>query len=189
HVRDNLDIFASVCLAAKPSCCWEKSAHKRSGKEALVTRVKEFWIEAVRKRPLGISILAGGAFLASAALLAYSITAPFLLLLRGFANGLYTLGSLALLLTCCFLSLAWISGVAGMDLWKFRKRGRSLTVVSMCIFFAFGVAFVASAPRGIVFWTGFAVCAVSISAVVYLFSPNIRRKFETETAARPWTAS
>jgi hypothetical protein len=104
-----------------------------------VTRVKRPWIAAVLKRPFGVSVLAGAAFLASAASLLYSIVAPFLIL-RGLYNGLYTRSSIALLLIFCFLSLAWISGVGGMDLWKLRKRGRSLTVVSMCIFCVLGVA-------------------------------------------------
>lgn len=153
-----------------------------------MTRVKSPWIAAVLKRPFGVSVLAGAALLASAASLLYSIVAPFLVL-KGFSNGLYTRSSIALLLIFCFLSLAWISGVAGVDLWKMRKRGRSLTVVSMCIFCVLGVALAATEPRGIVFWTGFPVCALSISAVVYLFSPNIRRKFEADTAVGSLDAS
>lgn len=143
--------------------------------------VKNKWIAAVQKRPLGVSILAGAAFLASAASIFYSIAMPFVIL--GGRNdltvggGFYTRGAFALLLTSCFLSLAWISGAAGMDLWALRKRGRSLTIISMCMFSALGVA-MAAVPGGIVSWAGFAVCALSIWAVVYLFLPSIRGKFE-----------
>jgi len=58
----------------------------------------------------------------------------------------------------------------------------------MCMFCALGVA-LAAAARGVVFWTGCAVCALSVWAVVYLFLPKIRMKFEDGPAIAPLAAS
>jgi hypothetical protein len=100
------------------------------------------------KRPLGVSILAGAAFLASVAL--------FVALIFAVKNLAVAIGQeddpgsgAVLVLTFCLIALAWISGAAGMDLWKLRSRGRTLTVVSMCIFSLLGLALVADEARGI----------------------------------------
>ena len=136
------------------------------------------------KRPLGVSILAGAAFLASVALLVALIFA-----LKNLAVAIGQeddpRGGAVLFLTFCLIALAWISGAAGMDLWKLRSRGRTLTVVSMCIFSLLGLALTAGEARGILFCAGPTVCALSVGGIVYLFLPNVRRKFEADTRIAP----
>jgi hypothetical protein len=138
----------------------------------------------IEKRPLGVSILAGAAFLASVALFVALIFA-----LKNLAVAIGqeddSGGGAVLVLTFCLIALAWTSGAAGMELWKLRSRGRTLTVVSMCIFSLLGLALAADEARGILLWAGPTVCALSAGGIVYLFLPNIRRKFEADTHISP----
>jgi hypothetical protein len=84
--------------------------------------------------------------------------------------------------------LAVVCGVAGVDLWRLRNRGRTATIFFMCIFGIFGLLMAATdhPPDRDDVWTrtiSGVVCVLSIAAIVYLLLPRIRRKFETSSAS------
>jgi hypothetical protein len=140
-------------------------------------------------RPAGVSILAGAAFLASAALsvaLVYGIKS----LATDLATEIREQSSSAvfvlLMLEFCLIALAWILAATGRDLWRLRKRGRALALFFLWVMGVVGVALAAGEPRGATLWLGALICTASIAAIVYLCLPNVRHRFGPQ-AVLPWT--
>ena len=136
------------------------------------------------KRPFGVSVLAGAAFLASASLalaLLFGVRA-FVLAIRE-ENGAAVFA--LLVMEFCFIALAWIFAATGRDLLSLRKRGRTLALIFLCILGLIGVATAAAGLHELLLWLGIAIFALSIGAMIYLFRPSIRCKFTTD-AALPW---
>jgi uncharacterized membrane protein (DUF2068 family) len=75
-----------------------------------------------------------------------------------------------------FLALAFISFVAGLDLWKLKNRGRNLASVSMILLLLPGIVFLLLREE-LATWEGAAICAFSVFSLVYLQLPSIRRSF------------
>jgi len=89
----------------------------------------------------------------------------------------------------CILTLATISSVAGVDLLRLRKRGRSLTIVSMVFLCLLGTFLVAveildHMEDKEVLGAGLAICTVSISALLYLYRPRVRERFTVTPACK-----
>ncbi len=138
------------------------------------------------KRPLGITLLASVAFCASAALVTAAIyLASGLVSMfrerREYPEDLSAYIGLSIALIC-ILILAAISSVAGVDLRRLRKRGRSLTIVSMIFMCLLGTFFVVveildrMEDKGF-FWVGLAICTLSVPALLYLYHPQMRQRF------------
>ncbi len=142
-----------------------------------------------KKRPFGVSILAVSNVLLAALLLTGGVQVSRAIfrdwtgrpqidedLIIGFA-----------LDTAIFI-LAVVCGVAGVDLWRLRNRGRSATIFFMCIFGIFGLLMAVpdhpSARDGV--WArtiSGVVCVLCVAAIVYLLLPRVRQKFETNSAS------
>jgi len=88
----------------------------------------------------------------------------------------------------CILILATISSLAGADLLRLRKRGRSLTIVSMILLCLLGTLFVVLEILDRMedkefFGADLAICILSISALLYLYRPKVRQRFATAPPA------
>jgi len=80
------------------------------------------------------------------------------------------------------LTLATISAVAGFDLFRFKKRGRSLAIVAMIFMGFFGLMAIVleildPGREAAITWLGASICLLSISSILYLHSANVRGKF------------
>lgn len=138
----------------------------------------------IDKRPFGVSVLAGAAFLASAALageLLFGVRATILAIPEENGSAVFAL----LVVEFCFIALAWIFAATARDLLSLRKRGRTLALIFLCILGLIGLATAAACLHELLLWLGIAIFALSIGAIIYLFLPSIRCKFTTE-AALPW---
>ena len=128
------------------------------------------------KRPFGVSLLAGMAFLASAAV-AVAVVLNLISVVREMdrpdSSAIFAFG----LVGFCGLALAWIFAATARDLWTLRPRGRSLALVFVCILGLAGVGTCFGDLSGLLFWLGPSICAVAIAGVVYLFLPRIRHAF------------
>ena len=136
-------------------------------------------------RPLGVSLLAGTAFLASAAV-GVAVALNFVSVAREMdrpdSSAIFAFG----LVGFCGLALAWIFAATARDLWTLRPRGRSLALVFLCILGLAGVGACFGDLSGLLFWLGPSICAVATAGVVYLFLPRIRHAFaDRETPRAP----
>jgi|ERR1700694_5273859 len=136
------------------------------------------------KRPVGVKLLAVMAFGVSAPL---AVTSIYLVISfwRDRAENPQDLVAYAgiAMTVLCLLTLAIVSAVAGVDLLKLRKRGRSLTIVSMVFISLLGVYSTA-------LWTtenmhdiqllcvGLTMCSVSFSTILYLRLAKVRQRFK-----------
>lgn len=98
------------------------------------------------------------------------------------------------LLEIPILGLAFVCGVAGVDLWKLRKRGRSATIFFMSMFGLYGLAAALTSWEGLRIpdsrafglaqsLGGSGILAYSLWAVGYLLLPKTRRKFDATPVA------
>jgi MFS family permease len=135
------------------------------------------------RRPLGLTLLALLAFAASAFLAIVPISIAISFLRDYHENPQDLSGYLGLsIAVLCLLTLAGISIVAGVDLLRLKRRGRSLAVVSTIFISLLGMTLtVAGILDRIHDWELFSVsltlCAVSMSALLYLYLPTVRKKF------------
>jgi hypothetical protein len=138
---------------------------------------------AAQKRPVGVKLLAVIAFAISAALGIAPIYMVFSFW-RDRADNPQDLPAYAgiAITALCLLTLAIISAVAGVDLLKLRKRGRSLTIVSMFFIGLLGVLYtllsinVGRLDIGF-FCAGLTMSAVSVSAILYLRHAKVSNRF------------
>jgi hypothetical protein len=89
-----------------------------------------------------------------------------------------------LLASGSFLTLAWISYTAGLDLWKLKKRGRKLAYISMTLYSLFGIVYLLFRET----WStklGLGICALSVFFLIYLQLPSIRQKFDSPSPGVP----
>jgi hypothetical protein len=88
----------------------------------------------------------------------------------------YSLGYVLMFLAsvCCFFA-AWIAATTGIDLWKFRRRGRMLALTATLFFFLFAVFLFRDA-----FWTGVIIAICSVAIALYFQLPRIRAAFQSE---------
>ena len=145
------------------------------------------------ERPPGVTLLACVAFCASAVLVIAAIYLAIGLLSmfrerREYPQDLSAYIGLSITLIG-ILTLATISSVAGADLLRLRKRGRSLTIVSMIFMCLLGTLFVVV---GILdhmkdkefFGAGLAICILSVLALSYLYRPKVRQRFAMAPLAK-----
>jgi uncharacterized membrane protein YhaH (DUF805 family) len=142
----------------------------------------------ITKRPFGVAILALSNVLLSALLLTGGVQ-MFRAIFRDWRGRPQIDEELIIgfALDIAIFILAVVCGVAGVDLWRLRNRGRTATIFFMCIFGIFGLLMAAPdhpSDRYDV-WTrtiSGVVCVLCVAAIVYLLLPRIRRKFETNSA-------
>ena len=79
----------------------------------------------------------------------------------------------------CFLTLTWITFIAGLDLWKLRDRGRKLAYISMIPFLIVGVGFLLSSYNR---WrvAGVVLCLFAGFFLIYLQRPFITKIFAAQ---------
>jgi hypothetical protein len=136
-----------------------------------------------RSRPIGVTVLSFFAFAVS----------PLFLVLLGFffysifvesippsfpeePEGFVWLCFWLTIVTACFLTLAWITFTAGLDLWRLKDRGRKLAYVSMIPYLPLGIGFLLSSDT----WRkmlGAALCAFGGFLMIYLQSATILKIF------------
>jgi len=89
-----------------------------------------------------------------------------------------------LLAVVSFLTLAWISYIAGLDLWRLKNRGRKLAYISMILFFLVGILYLLIRET---WWTvlGTGICTLSAIFFVYLQLPSIRQRFNSSPRELP----
>jgi len=147
---------------------------------------------ANEKRPLGVTLLACVAFSATAVLVKAAISWIILLFREHRENPqaqdlpAYIGVTITLLST---VTLAIISFVAGVDLLRLRKRGRSLTIVSMILTCLLGALFVVVEILDHMgdkqfLWAGLAICTLSVLALLYLYRPKVRQRFAMTPPAK-----
>ena len=144
-----------------------------------------------QSRPLGVTILSLTAFAVAPALVA--LLGAFLVSIHKTnewpsvtkATGKFVwVGSWLALFSAGFLALAYISFVAGLDLWRLKNRGRNLASVSMILLLLPGIVFLLLRET-LATWEGAAICAFSVVSLVYLQLPSIRRRFELPSTQLP----
>ena len=134
------------------------------------------------RRPVGLIFIAGASFLICVLLVLCGVGFLFELFrsLRHVpgAPEYYTLGHVLMFLAgfCSFVA-AWIAAEAGLDLWRFKIRGRLLTLAAALLFFLFAVYLTRPA-----FWVGFINALCSVVVVLYLRSPRVRSLFQQESS-------
>ncbi len=87
----------------------------------------------------------------------------------------------------CLLVAGCIAAITAVDLWKFRKRGRSLAMTAAPILEIFTLWFLiesATTIRGYEFWTAISILILGVITMVYLRLPSIRSRFESQTSAQ-----
>ncbi len=98
----------------------------------------------------------------------------------------YPLGHIVLILTgICLLVAGWIAAITAVDLWKFRKRGRSLAMIgAMILGISTLLAIFSSTVQGLDFWIVILILILSVETIVYLRLPTIRSQFESQPSAQ-----
>jgi hypothetical protein len=144
----------------------------------------------IHHRPVGLICLVGIAALISLVLAFGSVTV-FLqigpMLNHGrYKPDYYPLGHIVLILAgVCLLIAAWIAATAALDLWKFRKRGRSLAITGATILGILTLlAIFRGAVQGLDFWVVILILILSVETIVYLRLPTIRSEFESQPSAQ-----
>jgi hypothetical protein len=138
-----------------------------------------------RSRPIAVTVLS---------LLAFAASPVFIVLLGVFFFNLYTEGTTPsysqdpgafvwlcfwqTIVSACFLTLAWISYSAGLDLWRLKDRGRKLAYVSMIPYLPLGIGFLLSSDiwrktLGLAFLTfgGFFLMYLRRPTTAQIFAP------------------
>jgi hypothetical protein len=138
-----------------------------------------------RSRPIAVTVLS---------LLAFAASPVFIVLLGVFFFNLYTEGVTPsfgqdpgafvwlcfwqTIVSACFLTLAWISYNAGLDLWRLKDRGRKLAYVSMIPYVPLGIGFLLSSDiwrkiLGLAFLTfgGFFLMYLRRPTTTQIFAP------------------
>jgi hypothetical protein len=137
----------------------------------------------MRKRPLGVAVLSAVAFLLCpfSTIFALSLLWQSLTIRNQEIPELVAVASVILL-----LMLAWVSYVAGCDLWNLRSRGRGLVILAAAIVFLYGagVCFIAGVFGQIelkqrIQLLGGAICFLGAICLVYMSLPSVRTKFRT----------
>ena len=134
-----------------------------------------------QKRPVVVSVLAGVAFLASAVLclgLILSFKGLPIAIREENPSAVFVL----VIVEFCFVALAWTFAATCKDLWVLRKRGHTLALIFLFVLGLIGVATSISDHHGLLFLLGLSICGLSIGAIGYLLTPNIRRKFVPEAS-------
>jgi hypothetical protein len=136
-----------------------------------------------RRRPIGVTILS---------LTAFAVSPMFVIVLGRAFSVIHTkselpsvvedlipfvyLCALLLLSSACFLTLAWISFTAGLDLWRMNERGRYLASFSMILFLLVGIINLLMND----IWStlsGVGLCIFGVVFFAYLQVPSIRQRF------------
>src|SRR6266436_5524686 len=81
-----------------------------------------------------------------------------------------------IILTACFLTLAWVSYRAGLELWRLKRQGLLVAVFTMMIYLVAGIILLLI-PGIWTKLTGAAVCAFSVYFLLYLRVPSIEQRF------------
>jgi len=144
-----------------------------------------------KKRPIGVTLLSLIAFLVSPGLIALFILSTQSYFGPSKRSDLPDLhsepGPFVIALTLLvffhlgFLILAFLSCVAGRDLWLLRPRGRSLTLISMILWLLQSAVLFYAVPTESLRDRSFAggVFLLCLFSIVYLFLPRVRASFET----------
>lgn len=140
-------------------------------------------IESAHKRPIGVTILSGLAFLASAFIAfeaAYSAYESILFASQAakapFAR-IAPLGYVLIFLAwLCLVTLGWIAFFAGLDLWRMRSRGRKLTLVAMLLILSLGIFSFAAGS-----FIGIGLCVIAICSIGYLSLRSVRNQFSEQS--------
>jgi hypothetical protein len=132
------------------------------------------------RRPVGLIFLAGASFLICILFVVCGVALLFELFrsLRHVPGSreYYTLGYVLMFLPgfSSFVA-AWIAVVAGLDLWRFKMRGRLLTLAAALFSFLFAVFLTSPA-----FWTGFTIAICSLAVALYIRLPRVHSLFRGE---------
>ena len=141
----------------------------------------------IHRRPIGLICLAFMAALFSP-VLAYIGVILFVNVIPLFRHDpqkpdYYPLGYVLILIAgVCLLIAAWIAVVTAVDLWRLRKRGRSLVLTGALILGIFTL--LADARSKNDFWMLTSIQLLSVGAMIYLYLPNIRARFESQASAQ-----
>jgi uncharacterized BrkB/YihY/UPF0761 family membrane protein len=143
-----------------------------------------------KKRPFGVSILAVSNVLLAPLLLTVGVQ-----VFRGIFRAWTRLPQIdedliiGFALDIAIFILAMVCGVAGVDLWRLRNRGRTATIFFMCIFGILSAVQIlvqdhpSDRDRVWLRTISGVVCVLCVAAIVYLLLPRIRRKFETNSSS------
>jgi hypothetical protein len=140
-------------------------------------------------RPIGLICLVVIAVLCSLILVFYGVGAFFrvvsLLKHDRYKPDYYPLGYILFAVAGgCLLVAAWIAAMTAVDLWKFKKRGRSLAMTAALILGIFTLLPIFSrAVQGLEFWIAVLILSLSVETIVYLRLPSIYSQFESQSSA------
>src|ERR1051325_2964403 len=99
----------------------------------------------------------------------------------------YPLGYVVLMMAgVCVLVAGCIAAITAVDLWKIKKRGRSLAMTAAPILEIFTLWFLvgsAGTIGGYEFWAAISILMLGVITVVYLRLPSIRSRFESQALA------
>jgi hypothetical protein len=97
----------------------------------------------------------------------------------------YPLGYILLIAAgICLLVVAWVAATTAVDLWRSRRRGRSLALTGAPILIVFVLWFLfGRAVTDFEFWTAFSIVILGLITMIYLCLPNIRLHFESQPTA------
>jgi hypothetical protein len=134
-------------------------------------------------RPIGVTVLS---------LTAFAFSPVLVILLLRFVYAIFTEGTAPsptqdtgafvwlcfwlMILTTCFLTLAWVSYRAGLELWRLKRQGLLVAVFTMIIYLVAGIILLLI-PGIWAKLTGVAVCAFSVYFLFYLRMPSIEQRF------------
>src|SRR5260370_19962756 len=98
----------------------------------------------------------------------------------------YPLGRIVLIFAgICLLIAGCIATTTAVDLWKFKKRGRSLAMTEAMIIGIFTLlAIFSRTVHGLDFWIVILILLLSVETLVYLTLPTIRSLFKSTHPAQ-----
>jgi hypothetical protein len=98
----------------------------------------------------------------------------------------YPLGHIVLILAgTCLLVAGWIAATTAIDLWRFRKRGRSLAMTAAVILGILALLAIFTRPVQYLELGVFVlILMLSVETIVYLRLPTIRSRFESQSSAQ-----
>jgi hypothetical protein len=141
-------------------------------------------------RPVGLISLVGVAALLSLAFAYEGVTVFFeigpLLNHGRYKPDYYPLGHIVLILAgICLLVAGWIAATTAIDLWEFKKRGRSLAMTATVILGILALFAIFTPPvRGLALGVLILIVMLGIETIVYLCLPTIRSQFESQFPAQ-----